>query len=620
MKTLWLDYETRSTVDLLKAGVYNYATDRSTKILIASYALGDGPVKRWEAWRNPQLPVDLRKHLTDPHVVLRAHNASFERLITRRCFLDLPPERWYCTAFQARSAGCPGKLDDLARMVNPDHRKDIRGQDLIKRYSCPPFENDAAGLTEFGEYCDQDVISMRALSKALPELTDHARRVWNANERINDRGLPIDIELCELAQNYVEREIVMLEARMVALTGTKARGQALTRWVYDMLTNDQAELMHNDAGNLTLDKAARTALLELDLPPLVQEALEIMDAASLSSTAKFGNMLRRASSDGRLRGAFVAAGAAATGRYASWGAQLHNFPRMSAKDPEAIKRRMKKRDPTLTPDDLKSMLRPAICATGRKVIVRCDWNAIEARGLPWLVNTPESRAYLETFSDPKRDIYIEQAIAAGLGPMRQEGKVVVLSLGYGGAQGALGKMAKGYGVNIPDQPKVVRRWRAANAWAPEWWKALMSIAGKSLKADVVREAGRIKFVGPGIMELPSGRYLYYPGLGRDAEDGLTYLKAAKKPKKGEPWPLARLWHGIIAENATQAACCDLLRELTIREQDSPLIGHVHDECIAETDTSKGGMKWLENAMLTKPEWAKDFPLAAKAEAAKRFGK
>jgi DNA polymerase len=299
--------------------------------------------------------------------------------------------------------------------------------------------------------------------------------------------------------------------------------------------------------------------------------------------------------------------------------QLHNLPRLSAKDPDLLKRKLARRDP-VTPDELKSLLRPAICATGRRSIVRCDWNAIEARGLPWLVNTPESNAYLDAFRDPSRDIYIEQAIAAGLGPMRQEGKVVVLSLGYGGAEGALTKMSKAYGVDIPDRPKVVTRWRRANAWAPNWWKELMSIAIKSLRADVVREAGRISFIGPGIMCLPSGRRLYYPGLQRDAEDNLVYLKAAKKPKKGEPWPLARLWHGIIAENATQAVCCDLLRDLTVREQDSPIIGHVHDEVIAECDNKKDGMKWLQNAMLAKPEWARDFPLAAKAEAGKRFGK
>lgn len=624
MTTLWLDYETRSECDLLKRGVYNYFDHPSTQILIASWAIDNGKIHRWEAWRTQDMPTPLYRALhgaiINPRITIRAHNATFERLATKHCLgIDIPYSSWYCTAYQSRSAGCPSSLDDLARMVNPAHRKDARGQDLIRRYSCPPFENDAAGLTEFGEYCDRDVEVTRNPSKALPELTDHARKVWDANEAINDRGLPIDTELCDLASAYAEREIEALTARMSILTGTKARGQALAKWVYDRLPEDYADVMRTAEGGITLDKSARNALLELDLPPAVLEALEIMDAASLSSTAKFANFARRTSSDGRLRGAFVAAGAAATGRYASWGVQLHNLPRMSAKDPEALKRKLKRKQP-VTPDELKSLLRPVICAGARKHIVRCDWNAIEARGLPWLVNTPESNTYLDAFRDPSRDIYIEQAIAAGLGQARQEGKVVVLSLGYGGAQGALAKMAKGYGVDIPDPPKVVARWRASNPWAVNWWKDLMSIATKSLKADVVREAGRIKFVGSGIMALPSGRYLYYPGLSKDAEEGLVYLKAAKKPKKGEPWPQARLWHGIIAENATQAACCDLLRDLTVREQDSPLIGHVHDECIAECDNKKEGVRWLQNAMLEKPAWAKDFPLAAKAEAGKRFGK
>ena len=109
--------------------------------------------------------------------------------------------------------------------------------------------------------------------------------------------------------------------------------------------------------------------------------------------------------------------------------------------------------------------------------------------------------------------------------------MVVLSLGYGGAQGALAKMAKAYGVEIPDPPKVVTKWRQANPWARDWWDALMDIARRSLKADRVRQAGRVQFVGPGIMELPSGRRLYYPGLDRDAEGGLVYLKAAKKRGK-----------------------------------------------------------------------------------------
>lgn len=619
MSTLWLDYETRSHCDLLKCGVYNYATDPTTEVLIASYAIDNGPVRRWEKWRGKLMPADLARAFANRLVKIKAHNAAFERLITQYVLkTHIPVERWYCTSYQGRCLALPSSLDDLARMVDPAHRKDARGADLIRRCSIPPYDEDPDTLTLFGEYCDQDVNAMRAISKGLLDITPEAQRVWVANEVINDRGLPIDVELCEMAERYMDEEAASAQARMMKLTGTKARGQAITQWIFERLDEDARTLMQREDG-ISLDKSTRNALLELDLAPKVLEALELMDSASLSSTAKFRRFRLRTSSDGRLRGAYVAAGAQATGRYASWGVQLHNLPRMSAKDPEALRRKLKRRA-KVTPEELKSMLRPAICAGPGKVIVRCDWNAIEARGLPWLVNTKASREYLGAFNDPTRDIYIEQAIAAGLGPARQEGKVVVLALGYGGAEGALVTMSKGYGVDIPDRPKVVRNWRAANEWAVDWWKDLMRCVTKSLSATSPLTAGRIAFVGKGAMRLPSGRYLFYPGLQRDAEDNLCYLKASKKPKKGEPWPLARLWHGIVAENATQAVCCDLLRDLTVREQDSDLIGHVHDECIAECDNEKEGKQWLEKTMLHVPQWAKGFPLRAESAAAKRFGK
>ena len=40
-----LDFETFSEVDLLTAGVYKYAEDPSTEILMAAYAINDGPIR-----------------------------------------------------------------------------------------------------------------------------------------------------------------------------------------------------------------------------------------------------------------------------------------------------------------------------------------------------------------------------------------------------------------------------------------------------------------------------------------------------------------------------------------------------------------------------------------------
>lgn len=613
---LWLDYETRSRCDLLKHGIYNYADDKSTSVLIASYAIGDGPVKRWEAWRGKTMPAELRNALK--RETIAAHNASFERLITERVLkIKVPLERWYCTSYQARSAGLPASLDDVARMADPRHRKDPRGYQLIKTHSCYPWSDDEAGLIQFGEYCDRDVEVMRALSKQLPPLTDEALATWRANEVINDRGLPIDTELCELAIRYTEQELADVEQRMLALTGTRPRGTGLTQWVVARLTAEQQELCKHAEG-WRLDKSVRAELLQQGVAPDVQEALELCDAVSLSSTAKFAQMRNRASSDGRLRGAFVAAGASATGRYSSWGAQLHNLPRMAVADPESVKARMQRGD-KVSPQELKGMLRPAICAPRGRLIVRCDWSAIEARALPWLAGSKEALEYLEAFRDPSRDIYVEQAKAAGLSD-RQAGKVVVLSLGYGGATGALGAMARAYGVSIDQPDTVVRRWRRSNIWALEFWHDLMLGMRARLKFDGVRVAGRISMPQPGCLQLPSGRALYYPGLKLNKqEDELEYYKAAKRPKATDPsWPQVRLWHGVLAENATQATCCDLLRDLTVRCEDAPIIGHVHDEVIIEG--KKGDEKWLEREMTATPHWATNLPLKAEAKAAPRFGK
>ena len=622
MTVLWLDYETRSYCDLLKRGVYNYAQDKTTEVLIASYAIDNGPIKRWEHWRGKPMPAQLNNALANPKVIKRAHNAGFERLISQHV-LGITTNAWECTSFQARCLAMPAGLDDWARMVMPSHRKDPRGNALIRAHSIPPYDDNPDGLTMFGVYCDRDVEVMRALSSNLPQPRPEDQRVYQANETINDRGLLIDTELCDLALAYADREAQEAEVEIRRLTQgaiTKARGTSLTRWIRDRLPEDVRPLMGEPAG---LGAAVKASLLELGpdaIGQLVYDVIECSDAFNLASVAKFGRLKNLACADGRLRGAFVAAGAGQTGRYASWGAQLHNFPRSSAKDPEAIKKRMKRGD-TVSMQELKSMLRPAIVAPRGKQIVRCDWNAIEARGLPWLVDTPAAREYLNVFTDPSRDIYVEQAQAAGL-KERQEGKVIVLSLGYGGSVGALTSMCKAYGVTIERPAPVVSGWRRANTWAVQWWQQLIQAAG----ANKGGFAGRIRIdrvAGLGLtMLLPSGRRLYYPGAHVSDAGELVYKRAARKPKATEiEWPLHRLWHGILAENATQAVCCDLLRDFSVEyAEHEGFLGHIHDETIFESGETKRFSAWLKKAMTAGSPWAVGFPLAAKVEYAPRFGK
>jgi len=217
VKRFWIDIETRSRCDLVKHGVYRYAADPSTEILIICFALDDGLIKTWH--RGQALPPLLGGILAKPprDVQLIAHNASFERHVLGRTFRAvLDPRHWYCTATQARASALAGSLDSASRMLGTKLSKNRRGAELIRLLSMPQadgsFNDDPVLLAEFAGYCRDDVAVMRELSKGLPPLTDEARALYTANELINDRGLPIDTELCTAALGYAERAAVADQA------------------------------------------------------------------------------------------------------------------------------------------------------------------------------------------------------------------------------------------------------------------------------------------------------------------------------------------------------------------------------------------------------------------------
>jgi DNA polymerase len=686
-KHFWIDIETRSRTDLVKHGVYRYAADPSTEVLIICYALGHGPIKTWV--RGAAMPADLMSVLAKPapHVYLTAHNAGFERHVLTRLFPAVrDPRRWYCTATQARAVALAGSLESASHMLGTHVRKDRRGGELIRLLSMPQadgsFLEDAGLMAEFARYCAQDVEVMRAMSTNMPPLTEEALALYVANETVNDRGLPIDVDLCAAATTYAEQAADEAALRIRAVTRdaiNSARSVKLAPWIHARLAQQHQHLMHvtrtkvadvqlhgaaggggmraGDARGaahnlaraagatsqqgLSLDSGVRAALLEaIDLYPddftaEVIEAIAAAEDASMASVSKFATMLDRVSADGRLRGAFVMNGASQTGRFSSTGAQLHNFPRAVAEDPDALRATILRGgdlgDSVLKA--LKSMLRPAV-RSPKGLIVRADWNAVEARGLPWLAG-PSATDYLAMWADEARDPYMEQALLAGL-TLRQGGKVVVLSLGYGGGPNALGRMSGTYGVQIADKQQVVWNWRNANAWAPAWWAELEAAAFSALrKRDLVWQgAQRISFAADAFglaMLLPSGRVLRYPDAKfewQGEQSRITYQKAAWKPKANvKEWPRATMWHGTLAENATQAMCGDLLRHALIGAvQDGlPIIGHVHDELIAEAPNTKAATvrdlaRALQQRMLDLPVWAAGLPLAVETDSAAYYRK
>jgi DNA polymerase len=645
---LWADFETRSRCDLTTKGVYNYAQDGSTDVLCMSYAFDDDEVVTWTP--DQSFPEAVRQHKGQ----IRAHNATFERLIFWYVLqINFDLEQFYCTATQARANCAPGSLEDVGRFASADMRKDYRGAQLIRRLCMPQadgkFCQDAALFAEMVAYCEQDVRAMRAISKAMRDLSAEELADYHVNERINDRGVLVDVALCKAAIEYASDELVEIEQLVAEVTQGEilsVRSPKMRQWVMDRVGPEALKLMESykdGEKKYSIDKTVRANLLAMDdpeqVPPDVADVIQCADDLWASSVAKFARLAALADDeDHRVRGAFVFAGGSATGRASSYGAQVHNFTRKCADDPEAVRHAMvrgHKIVPTYgrrVTDVLKGMLRPALMPAPEHVLIVADWAAIEARMNPWLSAHVTSEAKLDLFRTGA-DIYKHNASRTFNVPIdqidkeqRQIGKVQELACGYGGGVGAFASMGRIYGVNLPeaDSRRMVDAWRRANPWAVHYWQALESAYLRAMKHPKSEfKAGRVTYYFDGQhlwYALPSGRILCYP-YARLEDDGVSYAKASWKPAAdAKEWPRARLWKGLAAENICQAAANDILRS-SLRQLDCVVL-HVHDEIVLEVPASDAdaAVTMLHSVMCTSPAWASGLPLEAEINVMTRYGK
>ena len=647
MPNLWLDFETRSRCDLSSKGVYNYAQDGTTDVLCMSYAFDDDEVVTWTP--DQPFPDAVRHHKGR----IYAHNAAFERLIfwyVLQVNFDLT--QFYCTAAQARANCLPGSLEDVGRAISSVMRKDHRGGQLIRLLSIPradgSFNNSPELMAEMIRYCEQDVRAMRAISKAMRPLSEQELADYHTNERINDRGVLLDLPLAQAAIRYASVELEEIETLVADLTEgeiASVRSPRMKSWVMARVGPQALKMMETyKDGELkySIDKSVRANLLAFaeenpdEIPTTVADVIQCADDLWASSVAKFSRLASLADEDDqRVRGAFVFAGGSATGRASSYGAQVHNFTRKCAAAPDDVRHAMV-RGHSIVPgfgkrvtDVLKGMLRPALIPAPGKQFVVADWSAVEARVTAWASADPQAEEVLQVFREG-RDIYKREAAGIYRVPedsvdkeQRQIGKVAILSLGFGGSIGAFSAMGRNYGVFMAesDSRRIVDAWRRANAWAVRYWAKLEEAYTRALR-NPGREftAGRVTYLFQGQhlwYALPSGRILCYP-FARFEGDEITYVKAAWKPAAdAKEWPRARLWRGLACENITQAIANDLLRHALRQLPDVVL--HVHDEIVLET-ADPDAPNTLKQVMCTPPDWAEGLPLNAEVETMSRYGK
>lgn len=332
-----MDWETRSEVNITKHGPYVYAMHPSTDALMASYRIGDSPLRRWA--QGEPCPADIAAHVAAGGII-KALNAAFERLIwwhvmTPRHGWPKPAlEQFQCTAVAAAAMSLPRSLEKLGDALGLEVKKDKRGKALMKIHSIPTgftddgkpiwhaLVDDPASMEDYKVYCDYDVLTEEGADRRLIPLSDDEQRVYALNERINDRGVRIDVKSARAAIRMTEKVEQNLAAEIKRLTGGQVTAvtqvAALTRWLaeqgfeFDALDKDTIEEFLHEFD---------------DIPPDVHRVLEIRLEGAKSSVKKIVAMLDRVCPDDRARGTYVAHGAGQTGRFSARGLQLHNMPK-----------------------------------------------------------------------------------------------------------------------------------------------------------------------------------------------------------------------------------------------------------------------------------------------------
>lgn len=690
---LWLDLETYSE-EPIKNGVYRYSKGipgKKAEILLFAYALDDEEPKVWDLTSMKPIPKDLLNALRDPEVEVWAHNSQFDRTMIHAVMgpqMCPPLERWRDTMVQALAHSLPAGLAQLCEVlrIEGDQAKDKDGKRLIRLFCIPRPKNvkirratretHPEDWEKFVSYAGSDIIAMREAHNRMPKwnLSEYEVALWHLDQRMNDKGVCIDLDLVKAAVRATDRE----QERLADQINERTEGDVTSA------TKREALLRHIEANYdiaLTdLQKSTVERLLEYgNLPPEVQELLTIRQQASSTSTAKYQRILGCTSNDSRLRGTLQFCGANRTGRWAGRGPQFHNLPRPALKQHiidagiDALKSNCEDLVTENVMELCSSAVRGSIIATPGNKLVVADLSNIEGRVLAWIANEDwKIKAFADYDDGIGHDLYImAYASAFGISPeevtkdKRQVGKVMELAFGYQGAVGAWVTFASAYGIDLeemaerayPSIPKeAIRKSTEMRAWAKS---KKMSDFGLSDKAWIVcdafkalwREAHtnveelwgnletamREAIVNPGQtyrakgmpirkdgswlrIRLPSGRYLSYPGAQVDEKGKISYAGINQFTRQ---WCRVSTYGGKIAENVVQAISRDILAHGISGSSNAgynPVL-HIHDEILCEVpNRDEYNVDGLAKIMSTNPEWAEGLPLAAAGFEALRYKK
>lgn len=642
-----VDIETYSSVDITKAGAYAYAESPDFEILLIAYKLDDGSVKVIDQTGATETDGDFEEfwnHLASVDVIKTAYNANFERTCLTSYFKrEMPPEEWRCTAVHAATLGLPGNLAGVGAALGlpEDKQKDKIGKSLIS-YFCKPCrptkanggrtrnlpEHDPEKWAQFIEYNRQDVVTESAIREMLAKypVPESEQELWSLDQRMNDRGVLLDMNIVEKIIRYdaVYHERLMNEARsLTSLDNPNSLAQLKTWYLKEY--NLQVSSITKDTIPEIIGRLEEMSCI-MDTERGIR-MLEIRQELGKTSTKKYAAMTEAVCSDSRLRGILQFYGANRTGRWAGRIVQVHNLPQNKIPDLGLARELVKEErfeDLELlfggAPFIFSQLIRTAFIPSEGCRFVVSDFSAIEARVIAWLA---DEEWRLEVFRTHGK-IYEASASQMFHVPienikkgsrLRQQGKVAELALGYGGGFGAIKAIDKAGSIPDDEIPLLVQNWRRANPRICKFWRTAENAAKTAIRERrsvrvqhglVFSYINRILFI-----TLPSGRKLAYYDARLEEYEGKESITYAGVEQNTKRWGRLETWGGKLVENIVQAVARDCLAE-TMKKVSAAgyrIVMHVHDEIVVDVpEEDKDALKMITGIMKISPEWAKDMPL------------
>lgn len=649
IKYMSCDIETYSDVDLKKCGIYKYAESPNFEILLFAYSVNGGEVIVIDLANGEEVPIEIISALSDKSVTKWAFNSAFERICLSAWLRKnhpehfssysnsddtvsnyLNPSSWKCCMIWSAYIGLPLSLEGVGAVLGLQEQKMKEGKDLI-RYFCIPCKptksnggrtrnlpmHDITRWATFSSYNRRDVEVEMSIQKKLAKFAvpEFIWEEYHIDQKINDRGIAIDIDVVEQAIKMDEHSKEELSEEMKKLTNLDNPNSVvqMKQWLSD-----------NGVETDTLGKKAVAEMLK-DAPQELADVLTLRQQLAKSSIKKYQAMQNAVCADSRARGMFQFYGANRSGRWAGRLIQLQNLPQNHMPDLEQARDLVKSGNYAAlemlydsVPEVLSELIRTAfIPKSGYKFAV-LDYSAIEARVLSHLANESWRN---KVFSN-NGDIYCASASAMFGVPvekhgrnshLRQKGKIAELALGYGGSVGALKAMgALDMGLNEEDLQPLVNAWRTSNPNIVRFWWDVDNAVKDAIKQKTTTETHGIYFIyqsGMLFIKLPAGRKLAYVkpkiGVNQFGGEAVTYegIGATKK------WERIESYGPKFVENIVQAISRDILGFAMGTLKKYLICGHVHDELIIECpiDTS---LDSISEAMGRTPPWIRGLQLRA----------